>query len=137
MPNREILFRGKWIDTGEWVYGSLVIWPDKIHSIASGYCDEPFYEVDQHTVGQYTGLKDKNGTMIFESDIVRIKVNQDVEDYKDVDYKAIIAFLDGGFCAIDGTIEEHGCRRYALERMDFFLEVIGNIHDNMELMEVS
>lgn len=87
------------------------------------------------TVGQYIGLTDKNGKKIFEGDIVRIVGNQDVEDWKSVNYTALIAFLDGGFCAIDGTVDEHAFRRYALCRMDFDIEIIGNIHDNPELLE--
>ena len=87
------------------------------------------------TVGQFTGLTDKNGKKIFEGDIVRVLGNQQVEDWKNVDYIALIAFLDGGFCAIDGTVEDHAFRRYGLVRMDFDLEVIGNIHDNPELLK--
>lgn len=143
---REILFRGKRIDNGEWVEGFYISHLNACHYIipcrAGGYeaMDNNFYvhkwfEVDPNTVGQYTGLTDKNGKMIFEGDIVRILGDQTNEDWKCVDYNALIAFLDGGFCALDGTIEEHGFRRYALSRMDFSLEVIGNIHDNPELMK--
>ena len=134
---REILFRGKTADGDEWVSGFY-----------AEYSTAPFigtpnpqgtmlwFEVDPDTVGQYTGLTDKNGKRIFEGDIVHILGNQSVEDWKNVDYTALIAFLDGGFCALDGTIEEHGFRRYALARLDFDMEVIGNIHDNPELLEV-
>ena len=131
---REILFRGKRKDNGEWIKGSF--W-DEIHGelvrIAQyGSC--VFRHVDLTTVGQFTGLTDKNGKKIFEGDIVHVLGNQDVDDWKNVDYTALIAFIDGGFCAIDGTIEEHGFIRYALARLDFSLEVIGNIHDNPELL---
>ena len=135
---REILFRGR-CSGGPWLYGSLLVYKD-------GYCEICVpdgedalnkFRVDPETVGQFTGLTDKNGKKIFEGDIVHILGNQMVEDWKNVDYIALIAFLDGGFCAIDGTIDDHAFRRYALERMDFDLEVIGNIHDNPELLEVS
>ena len=139
---REILFRGKNID-GEWVYGSPVRFRDISRAV---YASIIPYEQGQHwisqntlvdpeTVGQYTGLTVENGQKLFEGDIVRIKGNPDYPDYACVDYIALIAFIDGGFCAIDGTIEEHAFRRYNLARMDFDIEVIGNIHDNPELLE--
>ena len=136
---REILFRGKRVDNGEWVKGLL--WKKKYNTaklFISCFPDEDDNEevfvIYPSTIGQYTGLTDKNGKKIFEGDVVNILGNQDVEDWKNVNYNALIAFIDGGFCAIDGTIEEHGFRRYALARMDFELEVIGNIHDNPELL---
>ena len=139
---REILFRGKGTSgysTNKWVYGYYCkdFWsPQTGHGILPIDKERGGYvEVVPETVGQFTGLTDKNGKKIFEGDIVHILGNQQVEDWKNVNYNALIAFLDGGFCAIDGTIEEHGFRRYALARMDFDLEVIGNIHDNPELME--
>ena len=139
---REILFRGKRADNGEWVEGfySAEEYNLNTHSIEYipriqllGKCVS--LGVIPETVGQYTGLTDKNGKKIFEGDIVHVLGNQDVSDLKSVNYNALIAFLDGGFCAIDGTIEEHAVRRYAPARMDFDLEVIGNIHDNPELLE--
>lgn len=141
---REILFRGKRLDNGEWVEGFYVAhqkpgFPSVYkHFIVHYEADVSFWhEVAPKTVGQFTGLLDKDGKRIFEGDIVRVLGNQDVEDWKSVDYNALIAFLDGGFCAIDGTIEDHAFRRYALMRMDFELEIIGNIHDNPELLEVT
>lgn len=134
---REILFRGKRLDKGEWIAGCLVKYAyDSTPYI--GYLDawgDGIYKVDPSTVGQYTGLPDKNGKKIFEGHIVHILGDQESADWKGVNYNALIAFLDGGFCAIDGTIEEHGFRRYALARMDFDLEIIGNKWDNPELLE--
>ncbi len=158
MRMREIKFRAKRPDNGEWVESMSVAKIEMLDGTTLYYigAGQPadicldkdgnlvavetmgeclFYAIDPETVGQFTGLTDKNGKKIFEGDIVNILGNQDVEDWKNVNYNALIAFLDGGFCAIDGTIEEHGFRRYALERMDFDLEVIGNIHDNPELLE--
>ena len=146
---REILFRGKRCDNGEWVQGYYIraehhwhkhgIHKDWITLGASAnggwFALHNKYAVKAETVGQFSGLTDKNGKKIFEGDIVHILGNQQVEDWKNVDYNALIAFIDGGFCAIDGTIEEHGFRRYALARMDFDMEIIGNIHDNPELLE--
>lgn len=139
---REILFRGKRIDNGEWVEGFYVHIP-----CGRFLCDEhliqtvdadgrigQLYTVYESTLGQFTGLTDKNGKKIFEGDIVHVLGNQKVEDWKNVDYIGSVAFLDAGFCAIDGTIEDHAFRRYQLPRLDFDLEVIGNIHDNPGLL---
>lgn len=137
--SREILFRGQRKDNGEWVYGYYSPANIPLMGCVGHFINEGGYraiEIDPETAGQFTGLLDKNGTKIFEGDIVHILGDPMVNDWKDVDYNALIAFLDGGFCALDGTIEEYGFRRYALERMDFSLEVIGTIHDNPELMEV-
>ena len=144
---REILFRGMRLDNCNWIIGHLIKYEDGRARICESHTDIFCYEKDKSiiqtvahmvapsTIGQFTGLTDKNGKKIFEGDIVRVLGNQQVDDWKNVDYVALIAFLDGGFCAIDGTVEEHGFRRYALARMDFSLEIIGNQFDNPELLE--
>lgn len=144
------LFRGKRKDNGEWVEGNLfendntqfplfligyVVMSRNEYTGGLELNGFGLNEVDPDTIGECTGLKDKNGKLIFEGDVVRILGDQTSEDWKCVDYNALIAFLDGGFCALDGTIEEYGFRRYALARMDFDLEIIGNIHDNPELLK--
>lgn len=145
---REILFRGRNKHSREWEFGCYYkqteFYGDEIedHVIITSHEELSYdqslvcYSVKPETVGQFTGLTDKNGTKIFEGDIVHVLGNQQVEDWKNVNYIGSVAFLDAGFCVIDGTIEDHALRRYQLPRIDFDLEVIGNIHDNPELLEV-
>lgn len=143
--NRKILFRGKRVDNGEWVCGVLTcmnyidVLTQKVCYDGQeeiNYCTVEHCQVDKNTVGQFTGLCDKNGNKIFEGDIVKIAGDSNNDDWKNVNYIAQIVFLDGGFCAIDGTIDNYSFRRYSLSRFEFDLEVIGNIHDNPELLEV-
>lgn len=81
---REIIFRGKRKDNGEWVYGYYVHLEDihgtKTDSIYTGYADEyegdffpRCYEVIPETVEQYTGITDDNGTKIFDGDVIRVR----------------------------------------------------------------
>ena len=134
---REILFRGKRTDNGDWVEGYIVIaderyfiaqypecitslyYPDDIYSFTS------FVEVLPETVGQYTGLTDKKGTKIFEGDILHTNNSNCTLWY--VDDK------NTGFCCNQGNAN-YSC---VLDRFIVFseVEVIGNIHDNPELIE--
>jgi uncharacterized phage protein (TIGR01671 family) len=122
---REILFRGKRTDNGEWVYGYVCChgWTGKENTyiIVPHYGDVLYsIEVDPETVGQYTGLKDKNGTKIFEGDIVLLKGYD--EPYQ-------VVFDESCFQAYSDSV------RYAMD--NFYahdIEVIGNIYDNPELL---
>lgn len=126
---REILFRGKSIH-GEWVKGFYVCVPDthyimtgKFDSLTNGIINSEAYKVDPATVGQFTGLTDKNGVKIFEGDIVLHKGECGLVGYS-YDYGMFEVDFDYCFASfID--ISASNC------------EVIGNIHDNPELLEVS
>lgn len=141
---REILFRGKRIDNGEWVYGFLYETEKSSSYNAESYILEKerltinykclegitthilFVQVTPNTVGQYTGLTDKNGKKIFEGDIVSGFFNHE----KIVGY--IFYGLDASF-----FIQRDGLFGIGLNNASDWLEVIGNIHDNPELLDNS
>ena len=102
------------------------IWTREMIDVES---DGNFVFLDEVELLQSTGLKDKNGVEIFEGNIVRIKSSDGV------DYKAVIIFKDGGFCAVDGIEDNYSTRRYQLHKGDFELEVIGNKYEHPHLLE--
>ena len=140
------LYRGKRIDNGKWVEGSLVtgvffrlgqeIPYMFCPNLADYDCFEDFseengiFEVDPSTICQCTGLKDKNGRLIFENDILSGHI--DVEFPEDETRKRVV-WHENGWCT-----NELGCDDY--EELDDFdsenFEVIGNKFDNPELLEV-
>ena len=130
---REILFRGKRIDNGEWEYGGCVFTENKVcliynqtHSI-----DLQGFTVEENSVGQYTGLTDKNGEKIFEGDIVKHKSGSTV-----LFHKVVFEIRNGCayFGAVMGEYETWGfCNSFP----PTLVEVVGNIYDNPELLEVT
>ena len=129
---REILFRGKQMDNGDWVYGYYVhIGPVSCQRayIIPEYASALYVnEVDPSTVGQYTGLKDKNGKRIFEGDVAKVLQGKD----KDIAY---VGFENGAFMLYPktGNIYERTLWEYWYN--DWDVDVIGNITDNPELLE--
>ena len=149
MVLREIIFRGKRIDNGKWVEGIPVqitincyekgveiIEKEGIEYDELDYYHPSFssYRVIPETVGQYTGLTDKNGVKIFEGDVCRFRewTNGDMCWVGKVHYEHQQFVISGG--------KNKECPTEFLLVMSRFIpeniEVIGNIHDNPELLEV-
>ena len=129
---REILFRGKSksINKGEWIYGSFVEDTD-LNTCCIRDKSLVYELVDRETVGQYTGLTDKNGKKIFEGDIVEFtnkfthKKGRAEIVFEAFKWKYSGCYYGGNpivWLCIDDTSIEY--------------EVIGNIHDNPELLEI-
>ena len=132
------LFKAKRIDNGEWVTGSLITCEDGACKIATscleGKANEPIlvcaYDADRDTICQCTGLKDKNGKLIWENDIVDRKERYpEIVKYKDGDWTIDYSYA----CNMETGCGYCNLGFYALERK--CVEVIGNIFDNPELLE--
>ena len=127
---REILFRGKRIDNGEWVEGNFCA-VEKLDCSGDEYfiiehaANGGQHQVDPETVGQYTGLTDKHGTKIFEGDIICYNGGKEVV-YFDTSVN-IPCFTTGV-----GRGSSTAPHPYKISKRHI---VIGNIHDNPELLE--
>jgi hypothetical protein len=123
---REILFRGRRINTGAWELGFALMTEHNAYIVP--YYNEikeaqMMHSVEPETVGQFTGLFDKNKNKIFEGDIVKLDV-----------MICPITFRDGAFQMI--FRKEQGASVAIQDRLRRF-EIIGNIHDNPELLTIN
>lgn len=143
--NREILFRGKRIDNGEWVEGNLFVGDDGQCEILIGTkIIRISYPVIPETVRQYTGVKDKNNKKIFESDILR-GYQYPYLSYDDFNYYAEVIYFDNcpafgiytfknpNLNVVRGISAGNTALMEDWESENW--EIIGNIYDNPELLE--
>lgn len=134
---REIFFRGK-RKNGQWVYGSLVVSentdPAIYYEVGKGVVKQlDWCYVNPDTVGQYTGLKDKNGKKIFEGDIVHIKGDGYGGAKIGKDYYRVVTFHDGTFCLSVSDVFHTPINDYVHSLEDW--DIVGNIIDTPELMK--
>ena len=161
MAIREVIFRGKRVDNGEWVEGDLL--QIKYYNKPIVECKimpqtpvSSAYPVIPETVGQFTGLTDKNGVKIFEGDIVRYNT------YDDFDCQSVVKFGEYNQDGSAGEYSASKCIGFYVDVDNFtcpdwceygsncfsnylkqqnilevaqYCEIIGNIHDNPELLE--
>ena len=139
---REILFRGKRKDNGKWIEGAylhLNVGRDYVceGSVWIGTLQPYKEEVISETVGQYTGLTDKNGKKIFEGDIVRTSIPLSTDKYKNgvVMFGEYETMYHSGF--IGFYVDWDFSQNLAVYCKMNDIEVIGNIHDNPELLKGS
>lgn len=127
MVAHEVLFRGKRTDNGEWVEGDLIhnpwgVYIQVVEEIKGGY-NRHIYKIRPETIGQYSGVPDMDGKPIFENDIARyyaMAFPVTGQIIFDTDKAAFIFKLSEGTI----SLSEH-----------LYLEIIGNIHDNPELLK--
>lgn len=146
---REILFRGKRKDSGEWVFGCYYkqseFYGDEVddHIIITSHEDLSFdqaleyCDVQAETVGQFTGMIDSTGNKVFEGDIIEAYTYKKRRKHRiflsEVYYENgafYIRFMEHGVALLSGLINS-----FNFEGEGIFSKVIGNIHDNSELLE--
>lgn len=149
---REIKFRGKRLDNGEWVYGYLHL-PIGGENLMIQVSNTDSFAVIPDTVGQFTGLHDKNGKEIYEGDVLFVREwknlaigifdHEEREQFSLEDCKGellyesqrVVCFEEGSICAGDYYISTLWDKQDKRHQYPIFeVEVIGNIHDNTELL---
>ena len=141
--NERYLFKGKRVDNGEWVEGLLTqIW-GQLH-IINPDDENTAYPIIPETIGQCTGLRDKNGKLIFKDDVLKGFIYPFLSDEEHNYYAIVVWFEDSAAFGIY-TIKKpeskvrgisSGNTEYMSEWDSNNWEIIGNIHDNPELLEV-
>ena len=148
--NREIIFRGKRIDNDEWVYGRglqqckdelgneiVAIFTDVVKSEnyikKEGRYTLNYVPVKVETLGQYTGLKDRNGKKIFEGDILEYIGKR--KDNMNKVYRRKVVFHEGMFALLSKELRAYSALNYhCMKDGRSAWRVIGNVHDNPELI---
>ena len=151
MTMREILFKAKRIDNGEWVEGLLTVMWGQYH-IINPNDENTAYPIDTETICQYTGLDDKNGRRIWENDVLRghgnpndlAKVVFGKFDVIDVETLGSVESVNGWHTEVIPTDALSKTKPFCLPMPlnEFYIdisefEVIGNIFDNPDLLEES
>lgn len=144
---RQIKFRGKpkaGYNYGKyWLYGSLLQIDDSNYDIIelsdvscdeNGYVDYSHTPIQLETIGQFTGLTDKNGKEIYEGDIIRVIIISHHRKYEIIsDTICPTTFENGIFGLIHGN--RHEFKAFSAFSHNVTFEIIGNIHDNPELLQ--
>ena len=122
---REIKFRGKRLDNGEWVCGCLTRYSNHMSYITVDLIENEVHEVSTATVGQFTGLCDKKNKEIYDGDVVRHWV--DLGPGGEIVRTDAVVWMKTGINLQEWTFSENG----------YLPEVIGNIHDSPELLNAT
>lgn len=126
---REILFKGKRIDNGEWVEGNLISASDGRRAISETSGNWELYTCFPETICQFTGLCDKNGKRIWENDILMAHLDEPYPE--DVTYETVEWNVAGWVGRETGSTNRQYLDKFDLEHF----EVVGNIFDNKELLQ--